>query len=81
MSHDVEMSPVIQTFTGKNLVLELITQAIARVINFSKSGAQEMTYNFRSYCSDFRYESNGTFVLGVGFFFLQTNFDFLTSHF
>ena len=71
MSHDVEMSPVIQTFTGKNLVLELITQAIARVINFSKSGAQEMTYNFRSYCSDFRYESNGIFVLGVGVFFFR----------
>ena len=32
-------------------------------------------------CSDFRYESNGIFVLGVGFFFLQTNFDFLPSHF
>ena len=32
-------------------------------------------------CSDFRYESNGIFVLGVGFFFLQTNFDFLTSLF
>ena len=35
----------------------------------------------KSYCSDFRYESNGIFVLGVGFFFLQTYFDFLTSHF
>ena len=34
-----------------------------------------------SFCSDFRYESNGIFVLVVGFFFLQTNFDFLTSHF
>ena len=34
-----------------------------------------------SNCSDFRYESNGIFVLGVGFFFLQTNFDFLTSLF
>ena len=33
------------------------------------------------FCSDFRYESNGIFVLGVGFFFLQTNFDFLTSLF
>ena len=33
-----------------------------------------------SFCSDFRNESNGIFVLGVGFF-LQTNFDFLTSHF
>ena len=32
------------------------------------------------YSSDFRYESNGVFVLGVGFF-LQTNFDFLTSYF
>ena len=32
------------------------------------------------YCSDFRYESDGVFVLGVGFF-LQTNFDFLTRHF
>ena len=32
-------------------------------------------------CSDFRYESNGIFVLGVGFFFLQTHFDFLTSYF
>ena len=33
------------------------------------------------FCSDFRYESNGIFVLGVGFFFLQTSFDFLTTHF
>ena len=32
------------------------------------------------YCSDFPYENNGIFVLGV-FFFLQTNFDFLISHF
>ena len=24
-----------------------------------------------SYCSDFRYESNGIFVLGVGFFFFR----------
>ena len=31
-------------------------------------------------CSDIRYESNGIFVLGVGFF-LQTNIDFLTSIF
>ena len=31
-------------------------------------------------CSDFRHKSNKKFVLGVGFF-LQTNFDFLTSHF
>ena len=37
--------------------------------------------NFSIYCSDFRYESNGIFVLGVGFFFLRTKFDFLTSHF
>ena len=37
--------------------------------------------SFFDFCSDFRYESNGIFVLGVGFFFLQTNFDFLTSHF
>ena len=33
-----------------------------------------------NYCYDFRYENNGIFVLGVGFF-LQTNFDFLTSPF
>ena len=38
-------------------------------------------WNELNCCSDFRYESNGIFVLGVGFFFLQTNFDFLTSHF
>ena len=25
-------------------------------------------YNGNNYCSDFRYESNGIFVLGVGFF-------------
>ena len=31
------------------------------------------------FCSDFRYESNGIFVLGVGFF-LQI-FDLLTCHF
>ena len=39
------------------------------------------TKDIARFCSDFRYESNGIFVLGVGFFFLQTNFDFLTSHF
>ena len=33
------------------------------------------------YCSDFRYESNGIFVLGVGFFFFRQILDFLTSHF
>ena len=27
------------------------------------------------------FENNGIFVLLVGFFFLQTNFDFLTNHF
>ena len=43
---------------------------------FFKEKLYEVTY-----CSDFRYESNGIFVLGVGFFFLETNFDFLTSHF
>ena len=31
-------------------------------------------------CLDFRNENNGKFVLGV-VFFLQTNFDFLTSVF
>ena len=25
----------------------------------------------QTYCSDFRYESNGIFVLGVGFFFFR----------
>ena len=34
----------------------------------------------RNFCSDFPKESNGIFVLGVGFF-LQINFDFLSSHF
>ena len=29
------------------------------------------------YCPDFRYESNGIFVLGAGFFF-QTNFDYFS---
>ena len=33
-----------------------------------------------TYCSDFCYESNGIFVLEVAFF-LQTKFDFITSHF
>ena len=28
------------------------------------------------YCSDFRYESNGIFVLGVGFFFFRQNSTF-----
>ena len=32
------------------------------------------------YCPNFRNESNGIFLLGVGFF-LQTNFDSFTSHF
>ena len=32
------------------------------------------------FCSDFRYESNGKFVLRW-VFFLQTNFDFLTKSF
>ena len=38
----------------------------------------DMSWKNPSFCSDFRYESNGIFVL---FFFLQANFDFLTSHF
>ena len=29
--------------------------------------------DYNAYCSDFRYESNGIFVLGVGFFFRQTS--------
>ena len=33
------------------------------------------------FCSEFRYESNGILVLGVEVFFLQTNFDFLSSQF
>ena len=33
-----------------------------------------------NYCSHFRNESDGLFVLGW-FFFLQTNFNFLTSRF
>ena len=33
-----------------------------------------------NFCSDYRNESNGIFVLGMGFF-LQINFDFITSHF
>ena len=28
----------------------------------------------RIYCSDFRYESNGIFVLGVGFYFSSDKF-------
>ena len=42
-------------------------------------GAKEKRMG-KHFCSDFRNESNGRFVLGVGFF-LRTNFDFLTSHF
>ena len=42
---------------------------------------RQVISNFNAnFCSDFRYESNGIFVLGVGFF-LQTNFDYLTSQF
>ena len=33
-----------------------------------------------AFCSNFRNKSTGIFVLGV-FFFIQTNFDFLTSPF
>ena len=36
-------------------------------------------FNTDYYCSDFRNESNGIFVLGV--FFFHANFHFLTSHF
>ena len=44
-------------------------------------GAKRSDYlRTRLYCSVFRYESNGIFVLGW-VFFLQTNFDFLTIHF
>ena len=31
----------------------------------------EISRNNLAYCSDFRYESNGIFVLGVGFFFFR----------
>ena len=44
---------------------------------YEKSLILDFLFNF---CSDFRYENNGIFVLGW-VFFLQTNFDFLTSHF
>ena len=47
----------------------------------SKVGTKTFGWNYVFNCSDFRYESNGIFVLGLGFFFLQTKFDFLTSHF
>ena len=40
-----------------------------------------LTSNKLSFCSDFCNENNGIFVLGWVFFFLQTNFDFLTNHF
>ena len=52
--------------------------------NNSKFGLLEADVNpiapAQFYCSDFRYESNGIFVIGW-VFFLQTGFDFLTSHF
>ena len=34
-----------------------------------------------NFCSDFWYKMNGILVLVVGFIFLPTNFDFLTSYF
>ena len=40
------------------------------VLNCHKKGQREKTISF-FYCSDFRYESNGIFVLGVGFFFFR----------
>ena len=39
-----------------------------------KGGGRQSTQSKHypiSYCSDFRYESNGIFVLGVGFFFFR----------
>ena len=52
--------------------------------NNSKFGLLEADVNpiapAQFYFSDFRYESNGIFVIGW-VFFLQTGFDFLTSHF
>ena len=34
-----------------------------------------------SFCSDFRYESNGIYVLGVGFFFFRQISTFLLAIF
>ena len=39
-----------------------------------KFDARGLWFNFcsgQAYCSEFRYDSNGIFVLGVGFFFLK----------
>ena len=36
-----------------------------------KSGLGKVFMQINHFCSDFRYESNGIFVLGVGFFFKQ----------
>ena len=51
------------------------------VIKLRRTKSEDfLRYTSHAFCSDFRYESSGIFVLGVGFF-TQTVFDFLTSHF
>ena len=65
---------------GSNSFLKVRKNAFYGLFQIFTCGA-EILAKSGSFCSDFRYESNGIFVLGVGFFFLQTNFDFLTSLF
>ena len=50
-----------------------------RNIDWDKVTGQRSYKYLKNFCSDFRYESNGIFVLGVGFF--SSDKFFLTSHF
>ena len=68
---------------SKLIKLSCFVQAYTSRITLMTSFQLKLEYEIilLRYCSDFRYESNGIFVLGVGFFFLQTNFDLLSSYF
>ena len=70
-------NPLISFFPWRNRTCE----EVQRRVKIVRQLMTLVVFKLKSNCSDFRYESNGIFVLGVGFFFLQTNFDFLTSHF
>ena len=65
----------INRIQGANNISLYFTLACGVIHKWTKFSAK------LGYCSDFRNESNGIFLLGVGVFFLQTNFDLLTCHF
>ena len=72
--NEIEVILQPKLFSNYNL-LKLSNGNFVPLINFKLKTAnkksQQKVFVEKNYCSDFRYESNGIFVFGVGFFFFR----------